>query len=108
VVAKRIQQLDQRLSIKENDDHITLKIGSSVAIVISSSGTVGFLIRSEDLLGRAQVAGLNLEKAPERYQIHKYKYLLRGLDLKAIQEREDLVREIVEESVRTASDRRRK
>lgn len=99
-IAERIVDLsDKRLSTKVNAGHITLKIGASVAVVVSSSDRVGFYIRSTDLLERARAAGINLTKAKEKYLKDEHKYHFPGLSVAALDKDEPLFRAIIQDSV---------
>ena len=99
-IAERIVDLsDKRLSTKVNTDHVTLKVGANVAVVVSSSNRVGFYIRSTDLLERAKAAGLNLQKAKVKYLKDEYKYHFPGLTIGALDKDEPLFRAIIQDSL---------
>jgi len=101
-IAERIVELSgKRLLTKINTDHITLKVGPSVAVVISNSDRVGFFIRSKYLLDKAREEGFSPESAKIKWKKDEHKFLFPRLSLGQIDAHEELFREIVDESIAT-------
>ncbi len=108
VAVKIVELSDQRLSTSENTDHISPKIGLSVAVVVSNSDQVGFFIRSTELLDKIKQAGLSLKKGRVKNPKDENKYVFRALSPENIEAHKELFREIVEESIQTTIGRRLK
>ncbi len=108
-IAKRLVELsNQVLSKKENKTHIALKVKNRVAVLVSHSERVQFIITSEDLVNRVRAEKFNLTPAPNSIPMHEIKYYFEGLGINQIRAHELLFKEIVNESVQAVMDRKPK
>ena len=112
-IADRLVELsDGVLSLEDSDRHIALRIGSppncNAVTVSKRADRVTFLIRSIDLLRKAEQHGFKPVSAKLVAQRDKDRHRFQGLSASDIQAHESIFKEIVMDSVRTIMDRRPK
>lgn len=110
-IANSIKRLSERLSEpKQNEAYLTFKIGTRNAInVWTNSDHVSFYLPSTELLEKARAAGFEPEEEPDQTKPRNTNWFkFWRLSASEIEAHEELFREIVQESMKTASQRENK